>query len=114
MSDYKELRQAADEDGGLHVTTMEVLREIEGAGRLGKLVRDSISRNLEAHGLGHLPAELPAYQELPVRLYVKNSAIAQVVSAVLHPSAHGDQVLREAGTSESDEIVRKIRELVCP
>lgn len=114
MNDYAELRQAADEDGGLYVTTMEVLRELEGAGRLGKLVRDSISRNLEAHGLGHLPAELPAYQELSVRVYVKNSEIAKVVAAVLHPTLHGDQVLRAAGTSESDEIVREIRKLVCP
>jgi len=92
---------------------MEQLRDIKGAGRLGKHVRDAISKDLAATGMGHLPPVLPEYQEREVRIYVLGGSISDVVNAIYSPSADGDQLLREVGSSKAQEIVRKLRELVC-
>jgi hypothetical protein len=113
FSDYEGLRKQVEAEGGLHTTTMEVLRELHGAGRLGKHVRDAISGELAAHGVGHLPEELPAYQEMQVRIYRLGTPIADVANAVLHPNAGGDQVLRQMGAAQGQDILKKIRELVC-
>ncbi len=63
-------------------------------------VRNAISRSLESHGLGHLPQELPPNQEDPVRLYLLDSPIADVIKAVLIPSDRGDETLCSIGASE--------------
>lgn len=113
FEDYEVLRKQVEADGGLLTTTMETLRELHGAGRLGKHVRDAISGELAAHGMGHLPEELPAYQEMAVRTFRLGTPIADLVNAVTHPSAGGDQVLRQMGAAQGQDILRKIRELVC-
>jgi hypothetical protein len=113
LVDYDGLRKQVEAEAGLHTTTMETLRELHGAGRLGKHVRDAISGELAAHGMGHLPEELPAYQEMPVRVFRLGTAIADAVNAVMHPSAGGDQVLRQMGAAQGQDILKKIRELVC-
>lgn len=112
-SDYEALRKQVEAEGGIHTTTMETLRELHGAGRLGKHVRDAISGELAAHGMGHLPEELPAYQELPVRVFRLGTPIADVVNAVAHPSTGGDHVLRQLAAGQGQDILKKIRELVC-
>jgi hypothetical protein len=110
---WGDLRRLVEASDGLVVTTMEQLRDIKGAGRLGKHVRDAISKDLAAAGMGHLPSVLPEYQEREVRIYVLGWRISDVVNAVYSPSADGDQLLREMGASRAQEIVRKLRELVC-
>ncbi len=113
LTTYDALRKQVEADGGLYTTTMEELREIEGAGRLGQHVRATISGKLTANGMGHLPAELPAYQDYAVRVYRLGTPLADVVNAVLNPSGSGDQILRQVGTSDAQEIIKKIRQLVC-
>lgn len=113
FASYDSLRKQVEAAGGLHTTTMEELRELHGAGRLGKHVRDAISGELAAHGMGHLPEELPAYQEMAVRVFRLGTPIADAVNAVLHPSTGGDQVLRQMGSGQGQEVLKKIRELVC-
>lgn len=81
-------------------------RELHGAGRLGKHVRDAISGELAAHGMGHLPEQLPTYQEMPVSVFRLGTPIADVVNAVLHPSAGGDQTLRQMGAGQAQELRR--------
>jgi hypothetical protein len=76
-------------------------------------VRQGIHEKLAEHGLGHLPAELPAYQEEEVRIYRLGTPLAQMINAVLHPSAAGDQQLRRSAADPSEDILRRIRELVC-
>ena len=110
---WSELRSAVESNDGLVVTTMEKLRDIKGAGRLGKHVRDAISKDLASNGLGHLPPVLPEYQERPVRVYSLGSNISDVVNAVYSPSADGDQLLREVGSSKAQTLVQQMRELVC-
>ena len=113
IQSYDALRKQVDADGGLYTSSMEQLREIEGAGRLGQHVRASISNNLAAHGLGHLPTELPSYQEFQVRVYRLGTALADVINAVLSPNATGDQVLRQVATADAQDVIKKIRALVC-
>ncbi|MFJ2189008.1 hypothetical protein ACIOJE_13805 [Kitasatospora sp. NPDC087861] len=113
MESYEELRKAVVEDNGLHQAQMWQLKGIKGAGRLGVHVRDAISRELASHGMGHIPSQLPSYQEEPVRLYLLGSPIADIVQAVLQPSDRGDEALRALGNEESQEIIRQIRQLVC-
>lgn len=75
--------------------------------------RKSIQDSLANHGLGHLPAELPANQEREVRLYQLGTPIADTINAVLSPSGEGDQVLRQNAGSEAQEVLKRVRELVC-
>lgn len=113
MEKYEDLRNAVAANEGLYTTSMDVLKKIDGAGRLGVHVRTSISRSLESHGLGHLPRELPPNQEDSVRLYLLGSPIADVVKAVITPSERGDETLRSISASEAQEQLRRIREIVC-
>jgi hypothetical protein len=110
---YEELRQTVAAEGGLHTVDMGTLRDIQGAGRLGIHVRDSITRSLESHGMGHIPGDLPSNQYDEVRLYLLGGPIADIVKAVLSPSAKGDEALRAVGGSEAQEQLRMIREIVC-
>lgn len=111
-SGYEDLRAAVTADGGLHVVTMGVLRDIQGAGRLGSRVLDTISGQLLLHGMGHLPRELPAHQDSPVRIYLLGTPIAETVDAVHNPSLKGDEILRGAGGSEARTQLQKIREII--
>ena len=76
-------------------------------------IRNAISRSLESYGLGHLPRELPPNQEDPVRLYLLGSPVADVIKAVLTPSDKGDDTLRAISTSEAQEQLHQIRQIVC-
>jgi hypothetical protein len=109
---YDDLRKQVEANGGLLQVWMEDLRELHEAGRLGKHVRAGIHEKLAEHGLGHLPAELPAYQEEEVRVYRLGTPLAQTINAVLHPSTAGDEQLRQSA-GQGEDILRKIRELVC-
>ena len=113
MDSYEDLRAAVAASGGLQKITMDTLKKIEGAGRLGVHVRTAISKTLESHGLGHLPQELPPNQEDTVRLYLLGSPVADLVKAVLAPSDRGDETLRTIGNSEAEEQLRQIRQIVC-
>lgn len=110
---YEELREAVAANGGLDTIDMGTLRDVQGAGRLGVHVRDAITRSLESHGLGHFPLELPANQYDEVRLYLLGSPIADIVKAVLSPSMKGDESLRTVASSEAQEQLRQVREIVC-
>ncbi|MET8945409.1 hypothetical protein ABZX30_17950 [Streptomyces sp. NPDC004542] len=110
---WDDLRKAADVNGGVYLTNMGVLREVKKAGRLGNLVREEIGNKLSSIGLGHLPDELPAYQERSVILYVKGGPVGKVVQAVIDTPSHesADQ-LRQLNTSEAQDKLRRIAEIV--
>lgn len=112
MTTYDELVANVDSNGGLHRATMEELRDAHGASKLGVHVRSAIRSELASRGLGVLPNELPSYQHEEVRVFRLGSPIADIVNAVVTPSASGDMLLREVGGHEA-EVLNKIRELVC-
>ena len=79
---WEELRVAVTAHYGVYRLPMGQLREIGGYGRLGTNVRQVLSAKLASLGLGHLPSELPAYQDKQVLLYLYGTPAAEVVSAV--------------------------------
>ncbi|MEO8425395.1 MAG: hypothetical protein ABI595_15975 [Actinomycetota bacterium] len=111
---YDDLPDKVRRDGGVSEVDMGTLRDMEGAGKLGKYVRANISAALGERRLGHFPEELPIYQHETVRVYERDSAVGRTVAAVLHPSAAGDKVLRALGDGDDDEheVLEQIRKLV--
>lgn len=79
---WDELRTAVTDHYGVFRLPMGQLREIGGYGRLGTNVRQVLSAKLAGLGLGHLPAELPAYQDKQVLLYLYGTPAAEVIAAV--------------------------------
>lgn len=108
-----ELNEAVASKEGVLTVSMESLRDAYGAGRLGVHVRSAIHYELLNRGLGHFPEDLPQYQEANVRIYKLGSGIAKHIEAVLNPSADSDEELRKAQGGKAEEILGKVRELVC-
>ena len=74
-----------------------------------------ISKALAGMGLGHVPVELPRYQEKPVRLYKLGTPVADVIQAALSPGQETDEKLKFHAGKESSryaDIIERIRELV--
>ncbi|MFD0072969.1 hypothetical protein ACFVIY_11070 [Streptomyces sp. NPDC127166] len=112
-SSYEDLRESTRSEGGLRVVTMGTLRDIEGAGRLGNRVLATISDKLKAQGMGHFPAELPGNQDHEVRVYLRDSPVADLVDAVFRPSSKGDEALRRVSSSTvAEDQLRRIREIL--
>jgi hypothetical protein len=109
---YDDLPEKVRNDGGVYVVDMGTLRDMEGAGKLGKYVREAISKALTARGLGHIPEELPIYQHEAVRLYERSSIVGKVAAAVNHPSTAGDKVLRSLTGDDDRELLDQVRKLV--
>ena len=113
FTSFEELRALVEQNGNILSVSMFDLREAHGAGKLGVHVRREISEKLAGTGLGHFPAELPAYQEQDVRIYRRGTPVADLVDAVLSPSDFGDQQLREASGGEAADLLKKVRQMVC-
>jgi hypothetical protein len=56
---------------------------------------------------------VPDWQETPIRVYKMGRPIANLIDAVLDPTARHDDELKEAADSQSAEILDEIRTLVC-
>lgn len=110
---YEEINSDLEGYGGLMSVSMQELRDAQGVFRLGTHVRRSIHNKLQSLGIGHLPRELPEYQEHRVRLYKLGSPIAQNIEDILNPTEEADERLRQTFASEYEEVIQKIRELVC-
>lgn len=111
MSGFEALGPLVDENV-IHVVEMRVLRDAYGVSRLGETIIAGISKELAGYGLGHLPSPLPLLASEEVRLYRRGTAVGDLVSAVLEPSAGGDQRLIEYAQDTDREIVTKIREVL--
>ena len=112
---WDEIKKKVEDAGGVLTMTMDVLRDAEGAGKLGVHIRTSISKNLAGNGLGHVPTELPANQHEPVRLYKKGTPVGDLIDTVLNPGDQNDRKLVEQLGHEGPDyraLVQRIRELV--
>jgi hypothetical protein len=107
------LRVAVEQHQDVLTVSMLDLREAVQAGRLGQRVLGTISRALAGRGLGHVPQDLPNYQDREVRVYKLGSPVAEVIEAALQPGDDQDELLREAATREASLTLNKIRDLVC-
>jgi hypothetical protein len=110
---YNDFPTLIDDAGGIFLTDMEALRDAHGVGKLGVHIRAGIKSQLESRGIGTLPDELPNYQHEEVRLYRLGSPIANVISAVVFPSEAGDATLRQTAGSNAQDLLRRVREIVC-
>jgi len=103
---YEELSAAVDGDGGITPISMNTLRLINGAGRLGPGVCNIISKELSQYGLGHIPEELPSYSTEEVRVYRLGTQIGDIINAIVQPSHSGDQLLRAVGGAAEGKLER--------
>lgn len=115
MVSWDEIKDNVEKNGDVLTVTMELLREAHGAGKLGVNVRTEISKALAGMGLGHIPEDLPSYQEEQVRLYKHGTHVGDLIATVLAPGEPNDKKLVERlGDRAPDyaDIVQSIRELV--
>ena len=115
INDYAELAGLVDQNAGVMTVEMGVLRDVHKAGKLGSIVVAGIHERLESLGLGHVPPELPTYQDQRAIVYRKGTPVARLINALTSINEHSDRVLRDFASKDrrSNEIVQKIREMVC-
>jgi len=112
---WESLKHEVEQADNLLTVTMERLRELNSSGKLGVHVRKQISRQLEGMGIGHVPVELPSYQDEQVRLYKRGTPVGDLISIVLSPGEQNDRILVERFGNEATDyysLIEKIRELV--
>lgn len=90
VTTWVELLKSVEDNSGLKRVTMEMLRDLEGAGRMGPRVLAAIDTKLSQLGLGHLPDELPVRQEAPVMLYRVGTPAADAIRAIRMTMLTGD------------------------
>ena len=82
LSNWHDLRSTVDTRNGVHRVTMETLRELHGAQRVGKHILTQIEEKLSTLGIGHLPSELPNRHNESVLLYALGTPASEVIQAV--------------------------------
>jgi hypothetical protein len=112
---YEEVLERVVKSGGVRSWEMGVLRDVHKAGKLGNIVVENISKELDQRGLGHYPNPLPVNQEEGARIYKRGTPVGDVIHAVLSRPVDQktDKLLREIGANRADDILKKIKELVC-
>lgn len=114
LSTYDELDQAVKAQGDILTCGMGTLRDMHGAGKLGTHVVANISDELERRGLGHYPTDLPVNQWENVKIYRRGSQVGNFIRALGSFEAKDDDLLRSlTGKNSPNEVLKKIRELVC-
>jgi len=109
-----DLRQQLDSKfGGVITLPMWIIRNAYGAERLGVNVIANIGEELDGLGIGHLPKKLPADQLAYARVYLKKSPVGRVIKAALELNPDQDPALRKLTNEKADEVLKKVRELVC-
>lgn len=115
MATWEEIKQSVEKNGNVMTFTMEQLREAHGAARLGVNVRAEIKSTLAGMGLGHIPQELPTYQNEQVRVFKNGTPVADLIVTVLMPGQQNDSKLINQFSKPGIDygaIVEKIKELV--
>lgn len=112
--DYDALADLVDQHDDVLTVEMRLLRDVHDVGRLGKHVRENISKKLNGVGLGHFPKdELPSSQYNDVRLYRLGSPAGSLIEAVVEPGEENDREIQKAVNSDARETIERVKELVC-
>ena len=115
MASWDEIKHKVEQNGNVVTFTMEELKNAHGASRLGVNVREEISKTLAGMGLGHVPEQLPTYQNELVRLYKKGTPAGDLITTVLTPGEQSDTKLVQQFSSTGTDyaaIVQKIKEII--
>lgn len=100
---WNQLTEFVAANEGVVTVSMQLLREVAGAGRLGSTVRAEILEKLNAFGVGVIRDELPNTQQATVLLYTIDSRCGRVIQAILNVlSGHNGEVLEDAAQTLSD------------
>lgn len=91
---------------------MDDLKGIVNAGKLGVNVLKRISDSLRSEGIGHVPVDLPQYQHNNVKLYIINSGVGSLITAVLNATEKNDEYLREAVKRVNEDDLQKVLDFV--
>jgi len=111
---YDDLIEIIDAGQGVTTCLMQELRNAHGAGKLGVNVVANISEALDHRGLSHFPNPLPANQLDKARIFKRGTPVGEVIRAVLTvDDTKSDDVLRNIAGNTGNDIIKKIRELVC-
>ncbi|MFJ4674042.1 hypothetical protein [Kitasatospora purpeofusca] len=103
FSSWPELDTAIKDNGGVLRVAMWAVRDIDGHGRLGVRVLDTLHRKLADIGVDHLPLDLPNNQYQSVVLFKRASEAGAVVAAVRsgNSTADAESALRRLNTSDA-------------
>lgn len=115
MASWTEIKDSVEKNGNVITLTMERLRDAHGAAKLGVNVRAEISSALAGMGLGHIPRDLPSYQNELVRVYKNGTPVGDLIATVLTPGEENDSKLSgqfAGGGVDHAAIVQKIRALI--
>ena len=113
FSSYDELSDLVTKSGNVLTVTMAELRDVNGSGRLGPYVVESISKALASRGIGHYPADLPQNQWESARLFRRGSAIADLYELLTNVNEDGDDKIREYTSDDAKERLSQVRKNVC-
>ena len=113
ITDWSKLRAELEVREGVMSVDMHVLRRLNDSRRMGTVIGEQISKKLQSLGIGHFGPELPRYSDDMVRLFILGSSAAELMGAIQNPGEQQDEVIRRAVASDSQEVLIKIRGLVC-
>ena len=118
IEDLTELGQQVDAETIVVVTLGELRKAID-YDRLGKYVLAQLGARLEGEGLGYFPIDLIDNNAEPrqgqqVRIYRRGTGVGKLIQAVTNPSPGGDRELSKSSSADENEILEKVRALVCP
>ena len=114
FSNYDQLVEVVKQHRGVITCKMGKLRDAHGAGKLGVNVVENIHDELDKRGLSHIPKDLPLSQFDSVRIYSRASRVGKLIHAALDvDNDRSEQILLGIADNKADDILLKIRELVC-
>ena len=113
IDSYEKLLAELDGNSGIMTVEMGRLRDIHGVGKLGVHVIKGIVQSLESKGIGHYPSNLPVNQWGQVRIYKKGTIVGKMIEAVNKVGEDEDEYIRTNLNSEDQNVLQKVRELVC-
>lgn len=103
LESWTDIVAAVNANNGVMVVTMEVLRDVDGYGRLGSTVRANIARKLSSVGLGYLcGSELPNESTATIILYRLGTPAANLIDALTTAITSGNS---------SEETATELRKL---
>lgn len=115
MNAWENIKNKVEQNDSVATFTMTELRDATGKEKLGVHVKAEISKTLTGLGIGHIPRDLPSYQDEVVRLYKRGTPIGDFLEIVITPGEQHDRRIRDQ-LSQAEfryiEIIEKIRELV--
>lgn len=100
------------QDEGITVVQMHTLRAAAKWERLTLRALEAIEDELRKRALGCYPRLLED-RHAEVRIYKIGTPLGNLVESVIKPSDRGDNLLREVASNSNQELIRKIRMLVC-